>query len=190
MELEYQIAQFNLQATKAQVLNTLIQCQSMIKSLKDNAAINRANAYVGFLQVVGNATNSAGISLHSNAVINTINQIGLDSGTEDLAKFLDKITSELNNLVNLQSNDKGVRIYAPSLETLPNEPLKIYAFSTLKNANNYFLVDNVKHIGTQLLFKPKAVGVHTITFVSENANGKQEDSIEISVSDEKIKELK
>lgn len=56
----------------------------MLRSLKDNTAINRANAYVNFLQVVGNANNESAIAAHSSNVIRTINRIGLDDKASPL----------------------------------------------------------------------------------------------------------
>lgn len=190
LEIEYLNAKFSLEATKAQTLNTLIQCQSMIKSLKDNAAINRANAYVSFLQVVGNATNSGGISAHSANVIKTINEISLDSDTGELEKFLDKITDQLNQIEALSGFDKSVKIYSPSLETLPNHPLRLYAFSALRGAENYFLVDNEKISGCSMLFKKAEVGTYRVEFISKSDKQTQTDSLEILVSDEKLKGLK
>lgn len=190
VEIEYLNAQYTLQNTKANTLNTLIQCQSMIKSLRDNAAINRANAYVSFLQVVGNATNSGGISAHSGNVIKTINEINLDSKTDELEKFLDKIADSLNNLASLQEFDKGVQIYAPSLETLPAHPLRLYAFSTLKNAQNYFIINDKEKIeGNTMLFRQEEAGRYKVEFVSQNQSQEAKTSIEILVSDENLRGL-
>ncbi|WP_286348521.1 hypothetical protein [Helicobacter felistomachi] len=41
---------------------------STLRSLKDNAAINRVNAYVSFLQVVGNATNKSAIAVRASNI--------------------------------------------------------------------------------------------------------------------------
>lgn len=191
MQLDFLNAQATLSAQKASVLNTLIQCQSMIKSLRDNAAINRANAMVSFLQVVGNATNSAGISAHSANVVQTINTITLDDESERLKDFLDKISDELNALQDLQSMQKLTHIYAPSLESLPNTPLRIYAFSLLKEASNYFEDSSgARYFGESMLFKSAQVGKHTITFISKNATRTEKSTIEIQVSEENLKGLK
>lgn len=186
-ELEYINAHLSIAQAKAQVLNTLIQCQSMIKSLGDNAAINRANAYVSFLQVVGNATNAGGITLHSNNVISTINQIGLDTHMQNLKEFLDKVTNELNALQDLQNLQSYAHIYAPSLETTIDQGLRIYAFSTLQGARNYFTLPNgeIKE-GKSFLFETSQAGLHKITFTTQRDNISDTDSIEIKVRDEKF----
>ncbi len=57
MQIDFLGMQANLQNAKAETLNKLIQCQAMLKSLKDNALINRANAFVSLLQVQANAAN-------------------------------------------------------------------------------------------------------------------------------------
>ena len=191
LQLDFLNTQYTQQATKAQVLNTLIQCQSMLKSLKDNAAINRANAMVSFLQVMGNATNSSGISAHANNVVSTINQIAIESKNTKLEQFLDKVSDELKELQDLQSLQKCTHIYAPSLETLPNIPLRIYAFSTLKNATNYFLLENGETVqGDTMLFKSDVIGKHIIEFVSTSPAKTEKNQLQIQVADENLKGLK
>ncbi|GAA7301549.1 hypothetical protein BD0103_14140 [Helicobacter pylori] len=75
MQMDFLGMQANLQNAKAETLNKLIQCQAMLKSLKDNAMINRANAFVSLLQVQANAAN--GITFHNfETAFKIIAQIG------------------------------------------------------------------------------------------------------------------
>ncbi|MFC3847887.1 hypothetical protein ACFOPX_04995 [Helicobacter baculiformis] len=141
MGIDYLNAQYTLQATKAQTLSALIQCQSMLKSLKDNAAINRANAYVSFLQVVGSASNTSAIAQHAQNVIHTINQIGTQEDIKELETCVTSLSQELARLNALDGGSDCVQIFAQSLETLPNCPVKVWGFSMLKDAQECFLVD-------------------------------------------------
>ncbi|STP14268.1 Uncharacterised protein [Helicobacter cinaedi] len=91
----------------------------------------------------------------------------------------------------LQKLQKCTHIYAPSLETLPNIPIRIYAFSTLENATNYFLLENGEtHSGDTMLFKSQELGKHKIEFISQNAQKTEKSVIELQVSDESLRGLK
>ncbi|BCD50255.1 prophage II orf27 protein [Helicobacter suis HS5] len=191
IEIEYLTAQYNLEATKANTLNNLIQCASMLKSLKDNAAINRANAYVSFLQVVGNANNGSAIGQHANNVINTINLIGMDSQTNTLEECLKNLTKELDNFNNLAGAGDTIQIFGQSLETLINHPVKVWGFSTLKNSTDSFRVDNQPSIqGSTMLFSASEPKTYTITFSSANTTQTISKSLQIVVKDQNLKHLK
>lgn len=66
MQSEIELAILNTKAqikvARAEALKALIQAKSMIRSVSDNAAINRANAYVGLSNCVANATNSIALT--------------------------------------------------------------------------------------------------------------------------------
>ncbi|WP_104641280.1 hypothetical protein [Helicobacter bizzozeronii] len=191
MEIDYLSAQYNLQALKAQTLNALIQCQSMLRSLKDNAAINRANAYVSFLQVVGNANNTSALKDHAENVIRTINRIGIVGDDALLNTLLDQLTQELDKLNRLEGASEQVQIFAQSLETLINHPVKLWGFSTLKNAKECFLVDGQEvSASNSFLFKAKEPKTYKITFKSKNAQQEASKSLDIVVGDDKLKGLR
>ncbi|NHB34154.1 hypothetical protein [Helicobacter pylori] len=186
MQLEFLSLQSSLQAQKASTLNTLIQCQSMIKSLKDNAFINRANAYVSLLQVHANAQSSITANNFEN-VLNTILEIGKeyntinkDSGkvvynnreqTGDLKTILNDLSNELEKL-NKDSEMNQIQLFSDKLEVLKNAPIKLWGFSTLTNAEEGFYNESEEQIasGSVCLFRSDKVGKHTISFKAKKAD--------------------
>lgn len=88
----------NVKLTQIESLKSLVQAESMIKSVRDNALISKANAYVGFLNVVLNAQNTSGgqAQTHQRNVVTTINNIGLNAdGEQDELTGYDKALKEL-----------------------------------------------------------------------------------------------
>ncbi len=186
MQLEFLSLQSSLQAQKASTLNTLIQCQSMIKSLKDNAFINRANAYVSLLQVQANA--SSGITQNNfENVLKTIleigkeyNDINTDSGkvvyndkeqTDNLKTILNDLSNELEKL-NKDNEMNQIQLFSDKLEVLKNAPIKLWGFSTLSNAEEGFYNEANEQIasGSVCLFRSDKVGKHIISFKAQKAD--------------------
>ncbi len=185
MQLEFLSLQSSLQAQKASTLNTLIQCQSMIKSLKDNAFINRANAYVSLLQVQANAPSGITADNFEN-VLNTILEIGKEyssinkdsSGkvvysdreqTNDLKMILNNLSNELEKL-NKDSEMNQIQLFSDKLEVLKDMPTRLWGFSTLSNATEEgFYNENNELLasGSVFLFRSDKVGKHTITFKAQ-----------------------
>ncbi|ANT42785.1 hypothetical protein [Helicobacter phage Pt1918U] len=186
MQLEFLSLQSSLQAQKASTLNTLIQCHSMIKSLKDNAFINRANAYVSLLQVQANAQSGITADNFEN-VLNTILEIGKeyssinkDSGkvvyndreqTSDLKTILNDLSNELEKL-NKDSEMNQIQLFSDKLEVLKNAPVKLWGFSTLANAEEGFYNEANEQIasGSVCLFRSDKVGKHIISFKAIKAD--------------------
>ncbi|WP_187878279.1 hypothetical protein [Helicobacter pylori] len=197
MQLEFLSLQSSLQAQKASTLNTLIQCHSMIKSLKDNAFINRANAYVSLLQVQANAPSGITENNFEN-VLNTILEIGKEyssinknSGkviyndreqTDDLKTILNDLSNELEKL-NKDSEMNQIQLFSDKLEVLKNAPIKLWGFSTLSNAEEGFY--NEKHeqlaSGSVCLFRSDKVGKHIISFEAKKADKIMTKKITINV---------
>ncbi|GAA8328968.1 hypothetical protein HpHA55_22560 [Helicobacter pylori] len=187
MQLDFLSLQSSLQAQKASTLNTLIQCQSMIKSLKDNAFINRANAYVSLLQVYANAPNSITADNFEN-VLNTILEIGKEYSsinkdkegkviyndreqTNNLKTILNELSNELEKL-NKDSEMNQIQLFSDKLEVLKNAPIKLWGFSTLSNAEEGFYNEKNEQIasGSVCLFRSDKVGNHTISFKAKKAD--------------------
>ncbi|PUD06505.1 hypothetical protein [Helicobacter pylori] len=197
MQMDFLSLQSSLQAQKASTLNTLIQCQSMIKSLKDNAFINRANAYVSLLQVQANAPSGVTAANFEN-VLNTILEIGKEyntinknSGkvvysdreqTDELKKILNDLSNELEKL-NKDSEMNQIQLFSDKLEVLKNAPVRLWGFSTLNNATEGFYNENNEIIasGSVYLFRSDKVGNHTISFKASNENKEMVKKITISV---------
>ncbi|GAA8611036.1 hypothetical protein HpDR69_00780 [Helicobacter pylori] len=186
MQLEFLSLQSSLQAQKASTLNTLIQCHSMIKSLKDNAFINRANAYVSLLQVQANAQSGITDNNFEN-VLNTILEIGKeysfinkDSGkvvyssreqTDELKTILNDLSNELEKL-NKDREMNQIQLFSDKLEVLKNAPIKLWGFSTLSNAEEGFYNEANEQIasGSVCLFRSNKVGKHVISFKAQKAD--------------------
>ncbi len=204
MQIDFLSMQANLQNAKAETLNKLIQCQAMLKSLKDNAMINRANALVSLLQVQANAANGITASNFEAAfkIISQIgseyNQITLNNGsvsvqekeqTNELKTILNNLSKELEKL-NQQSEVNSIQVFSDKLEVLKDAPIRLWGFSTLYNANEGFYNEADEQIasGSVCLFRSDKVGKHTITFKSIKDNITLSKNITISVVSNKLKE--
>lgn len=204
MQIDFLGMQANLQNAKAETLNKLIQCQAMLKSLKDNAMINRANALVSLLQVEANAANGI-TSNNFEAAFKIISQIGseynqitLNNGsvsvqekeqTNELKTILNNLSKELEKL-NEQSEVNSIQVFSDKLEVLKDAPTRLWGFSTLSNAEEGFYNEANEQIasGSVFLFRSDKVGKHTITFKASNTKTSLAKKITISVIANKLKE--
>ncbi|OOQ39193.1 hypothetical protein [Helicobacter pylori] len=205
MQIDFLSMQANLQNAKAETLNKLIQCQAMLKSLKDNAMINRANAFVSLLQVQANAAN--GITFHNfETAFKVIAQIGSEydqlnlngnrsvsvkekEQTNELKTILNNLSKELEKL-NEQSEVNSIQVFSDKLEVLKDAPTRLWGFSTLSNATEGFYNENSELLasGSVFLFRSDKVGKHTITFKASNTKTSLAKNITISVVANKLKE--
>ncbi|WP_230319251.1 hypothetical protein [Helicobacter pylori] len=174
MQIDFLSMQANLQNAKAETLNKLIQCQAMLKSLKDNAMINRANAFVSLLQVQANAAN--GITFHNfETAFKVIAQIGSEydqlnlngnrsvsvkekEQTNELKTILNNLSKELEKL-NEQSEVNSIQVFSDKLEVLKDAPTRLWGFSTLSNATEGFYNENSELLasGSVFLFRSDKV---------------------------------
>ncbi len=204
MQIDFLGMQANLQNAKAETLNKLIQCQAMLKSLRDNAMINRANALVSLLQVHANAANGITVRVFETAfkIISQIgseyNQITIDNGsvsmqekeqTNELKTILNNLSKELEKL-NEQSEVNSIQVFSDKLEVLKDAPIRLWGFSTLSNAKEGFYNEANEQIasGSVCLFRSDKVGKHTITFKASNTKTSLAKNITISVIANKLKE--
>lgn len=207
MQIDFLGMQANLQNAKAETLNKLIQCQAMLKSLKDNAMINRANAFVSLLQVQANAANT--ITFHNfETAFKIIAQIGSEydqlslnnnkasaivkekkEQTDELKTILNNLSKELEKL-NEQSEVNSIQVFSDKLEVLKDMPTRLWGFSTLSNAEEGFYNEVNEQIasGSVCLFRSDKVGKHTITFKANNTKTILTKNITISVIANKLKE--
>ncbi|GHR54738.1 hypothetical protein VN0495_15150 [Helicobacter pylori] len=205
MQIDFLGMQANLQNAKAETLNKLIQCQAMLKSLKDNAMINRANALVSLLQVQANAAN--GITFHNfETAFKIIAEIGSEyeeidlngnrrtnvkakEQTNELKTILNNLSKELEKL-NEQSEVNSIQVFSDKLEVLKDAPTRLWGFSTLSNAEEGFYNEANEQIasGSVCLFRSDKVGKHTITFKANNTKTSLAKNITISVIANKLKE--
>ncbi|KNE09791.1 hypothetical protein [Helicobacter pylori] len=203
MQIDFLGMQANLQNAKAETLNKLIQCQAMLKSLRDNAMINRANALVSLLQVHSSGNGiTVGIFETAFKIIAQIgseyNQITMDSRgmniqekeqTNELKTILNNLSKELEKL-NEQSEVNSIQVFSDKLEVLKDAPARLWGFSTLSNAEEGFYNEANEQIasGSVCLFRSDKVGKHTITFKAIKGNTTLSKNITISVIANKLKE--
>ncbi len=205
MQIDFLGMQANLQNAKAETLNKLIQCQAMLKSLKDNAMINRANALVSLLQVQASTANGISFSIFETAfkiiaqIGSDYNQINFDRGgnlvmtekeqTNELKTILNSLSKELEKL-NKQSEVNSIQVFSDKLEVLKDAPAKLWGFSTVSNAEEGFYNEFSEQIasGSVCLFRSDKVGKHTITFKAIKEDITLSKNITISVIANKLKE--
>ncbi|MCQ2955534.1 hypothetical protein JT240_07470 [Helicobacter pylori] len=203
MQIDFLSMQANLQNAKAETLSKLIQCQAMLKSLKDNAMINRANAFVSLLQVQANAAN--GITpFNFEVAFKIISQIGSEYNqitlnnksmsvqekeqTNELKMILNELSKELEKL-NEQSEVNSIQVFSDKLEVLKDAPTRLWGFSTLSNATEGFYENSeLLASGSVCLFRSDKVGKHTITFKASNTKTSLSKNITVSVVTNKLKE--
>ncbi len=209
MQIDFLAMKANLQNAKAETLNKLIQCQAMLKSLKDNARINRANAFVSLLQVQANAANA--ITFHNfETAFKIIAQIGSEyeqdallstkmtegvqeknenEQTNELKTILNHLSKELEKL-NEQSEVNSIQVFSDKLEVLKDAPARLWGFSTLSNAEEGFYNEANEQIasGSVCLFRSDKVGKHIITFKALKDGTTLSKNITISVIANKLKE--
>ncbi len=204
MQIDFLGMQANLQNAKAETLNKLIQCQAMLKSLKDNAIINRANALVSLLQVQASSANGISFQVFETAfkiiaqIGSEYSQVSLDNRkpilqekeqTDELKTILNNLSKELERL-NEQSEVNSIQVFSDKLEVLKDAPVKLWGFSTLFNADEGFYDEDDKMIasGSVCLFRSDEVGKHTITFKAIKDGTTLSKNITISVIANKLKE--
>lgn len=206
MQIDFLAMQASLQNAKAETLNKLIQCQAMLKSLKDNAMINRANAFVSLLQVQANAANT--ITFHNfETAFKIIAQIGSEydeislnnkesAGMKKEKEQINELKTILNNLskelekLNDQSEVNSIQVFSDKLEVLKNAPIRLWGFSTLSDATEGFYNEQNEQLasGSVCLFRSDKVGKHTITFKAIKDSITLSKNITISVIANKLKE--
>ncbi|GHQ95784.1 hypothetical protein VN0418_15060 [Helicobacter pylori] len=209
MQMDFLGMQANLQNAKAETLNKLIQCQAMLKSLKDNAMINRANAFISLLQVQANAANT--VTFHNfETAFKIIAQIGSEydqlalnnnnkkeiaimeeekKQTNELKTILNNLSKELEKL-NEQSEVNSIQVFSDKLEVLKDAPTRLWGFSTLSNAEEGFYNEVNEQIasGSVCLFRSDEVGKHIITFKAVKGGITLSKNITINVILNKLKE--
>ncbi|KAA6234357.1 hypothetical protein FMM56_00970 [Campylobacter sp. LR264d] len=177
---------------QAETLKSLIQAESMVRSVSDNAAINKANSYVGFLNVVGNASESDAIASHSSNVVKTISGINTNK-LEGYDEPLKKFKNEIFELINIGDGGKEVFIFSPKLELLRGEFIKIMGFTIYENTTCRFIIndDEDKPIYTRtLLYKSDDLGEIKIRFECENLqNEVKKDEIYLKIIDARLEKL-
>ena len=156
-----------------ETLKSLVQAESMVRSVGDNAVINRANAYVGFLNVVGNASEGAAIASHTANVVAEIKKISDTNLINTYTNILNNIRNNLLGSFDKSGHIKECSIIAPRTEIKVNEPLEILGFSIYNQNEHMFLIDDEEVLKDSqiLLFSSEEEGEKEIVFKVKNDLG-------------------
>lgn len=161
MELSILNAKMQIKQLKAEAAKSAIQAASIVRSVSDNAAINRANAYVSFLNTVGNASEQSAIQPHAPNVIKTINQINIARMPE-----FDNMLAELINEEEDEFGSKSVMIHTQKTLINVNENIEIKGISTYGENECFFSVNDKKVLSNSknLIFQSDKEGDFLISF--------------------------
>lgn len=187
MELSILNAKAQIKVAYAEVLKSLIQAKSMVRSVSDNALINKANAYVGYLNVVANATASG---QDKNNVIDTISAI-------DVSKIED-FNDLIKNMIDLGDDfgcvgSKNVILHAPKTLLALGEIVEFKAISTFgENDTRWTINDELVASKTKnYIFEAANLGEYKIAFaVKNNKDEYVKDEVMIKVIESELNKTK
>lgn len=167
-----------------EILKSLVQAESMVRSVGDNAAINRANAYVGFLNVVGNASESAAIATHANNVLNEIKKISSEALSASYSEILRRLKDNLLNSANKGGKMRECFMMFSHADLKVGEVLEIEAFTIYPSNECRFEYGGKSLLNSKTLsFSSEAAGEFPVIFKVKDDNGTWiEDKIVLKVS--------
>lgn len=166
LELEMIIAQNRIANLKAyaDALSAIIQAESIKRSVVDNAAINKANAYIGYFNVAMNAIANNSASLNEGGALANISQVVLEIIKEiDNTALPHQYASMLEDFSLLAKDEalglgtKPVGLWTPKLSLHIGERTLIWGFSIYSNAQYEFYINGEK---AQEYFKELEVKKH------------------------------
>ena len=137
-------AKADIGLTQAEALKSIVQAECMVLAVGDNAAINRVNARVSMLNVVGNAANTSAISGSTtiyNDTLGDIDSIRDRNNAEWVGSYRQVLPALKDKAKEILSNKNGVRevfIYTPRLEIQTKERVKLYGISIYGNSHSRF----------------------------------------------------
>ena len=179
MELELGKEQLKAQIKQAQceALKSLIQAKSMVRSVADNARIQRANAYVGLGNVIANAENLTALTqgnlIDSATGQNTAQGItGLASlnieyiSTDDFDDFDDLLKNMIDD-VNFIGKD--IMIFAPRVIIAQGENISLTGLTTYNGETSFWLDDgSLDENGDKVGFVKVGENCKNYLFFAEN----------------------
>lgn len=146
-ELELAIARAKIENMKiwADAIASMVQAESIKRSVVDNALINKANASISLFNVATNAVanNSADLSgvlssyaSYTKETIDAIDVSALGSNYDDL---LATLTSNAKALDGLVDGTRKVQIMTPTTTIMHGEPLMLFGISLYGNNECEFI---------------------------------------------------
>lgn len=152
-----------------EILKSIVQAESMVRSVGDNACINRSNAYVGFLNVVGNASESSAIATHSNNVVNEIKKIDDTALTNNYKDIFTRAREDFLKELSKLGKMRECFIIYPRSEIKIREPIELIGFSIYPQNESVFEFKGQTLENSQLLdFSSEEEGEFEIIFKVKN----------------------
>ena len=168
LELAILTAKAQVKLAQAQAMKELVQCKSMIRSVSDNAAINRANGFVAYGNVLGSATSTtpftsstaSGVTSASDGAVSDITEKENDTAASysytDLVlktlslinvKPVDDFDTQLGALISADDNYgcKEVLIHAAKAVIYLGEIAEFTGFSSLGENKTKFEVFKITY---------------------------------------------
>ncbi|MCR2055429.1 hypothetical protein CHLV4139_07985 [Campylobacter helveticus] len=156
------------EALQIEKLKSLVQAHAMLLSVGDNAAINKANAIVSFLNVVGNASNEKMVASYTTQVMELINQISNKDMSEAYKPLLEKLQNAANEGLDEKRGVSEVGIFAPRTKLKINEAVELKAYTMYPNNAHYFELNEKAYLGTSLFFISEDEGEFEVFFKALN----------------------
>ncbi len=198
-ELEMAISREKIQNIKlaCEAIASAVQAESIKRSVVDNAAINKTNAYVSYFNVAMNAVANNAASLNSGSmlknisdlVVRMIDKINDEPLSSNFDELLNSLVDKALNIKDLGLGNKQVKILAPKTILAPNEPITLLGLSVFTDNTAEFLYKDEVIESKLFVFQSDELGSHEVIFrVRDNSNEWIEDKIFIKVA--KPKEIK
>lgn len=171
IELSILNAKANVKNADAEALKNLVQAASIIRSVSDNAKINQANAGVGFLNTLSQASNTSGMGSYISGILDIIRSINTTPMTafdDNLLLLIDKKSSTYGS--------KNIIIHAPKTLLSLGEFVELKGISTFgENKTKWLINDELVASNTKnYLFEAQNIGEFKIAFCAQNENGENE----------------
>lgn len=198
-ELEMAISREKIQNIKlaCEAIASAVQAESIKRSVVDNAAINKTNAYVSYFNVAMNAVANNAASLNSGSmlknisdlVVTMIDKINDEPLSSNFDELLNSLVDKALNIKDLGLGNKQVSILAPKTILAPNEPITLLGISVFTDNRSEFVYREQIIDSKFFVFQSDELGSHEIIFrVRDNSDEWIEDKIFIKVA--KPKEIK
>ena len=156
------------EALQIEKLKSLVQAHAMLLSVGDNAAINKANAIVSFLNVVSNASNEKMSAQYTSQVMSLINQISSKDLSREYQPLLDKIKALANEGFEDGRGVKEIGILTPRTKLRVNEAVELEGWSMYPNKPQRFEIDGRRYEGNRLFFISENTGEFEVKFCAQN----------------------
>lgn len=197
IELELTIARERINNLKAgaEAISAIIQAESIKRSVVDNAAINKANAYIGYFNVAMNAIANNSASLNTGSTLGNISELVVDIiskiNIESLPNYYDTMLGEYGELAKIESlglGSKQVGIYTPKNTITINERITIRGISVYGENASYFTINDevqTTNDNKALFFQRDTSGLYKVSFYAKNNQDEYvSESVYIEVRDE------